>query len=151
MAPPGRFTGRFWHALKRDAGQEVTGLIAQFLAGPGITKHWDFLTTTPLRDVLPELAALGVPEDEWPDDDTDDRGNEFLPNTFNDGYGQCRSGCDTSSESDGESFYTGPRAPNRHRLAARRYLHDGWRFGFRPHPCFPALLDGPAGHARPAC
>ena len=132
-----RFVGRLWHALKRFGGQEVAELIAQFLAGPGILLHWDFFTSTPIHLLYTEL-----PEHEWPDDRNDD-GSDFFPSNFDDGYGTCRSGCDTSSDSDGESFYTGPLPPNRRRLAARRYLHEGWRFGFRPHPCFPALLDRP--------
>ena len=147
-AMPGRFLGRFWHALKRCVGPEIVGLIAQFLSGPGILLHWDFLTETPLRDLLPELAARGIPEHEWPSDRNPD-GSSFYPGHFNDGYGYCRAGCDTSSDSDGESFYTGPRAPSYARLAQRRRLHSGWRFGFHQLQR-PALLDRPAPTSCPA-
>ena len=101
---PERFSGRLWHALKRYLGPEVVTLIAQALAGQGIRLHWDFLTETPLHSVLPELAARGIPENEWPDD-SNDNGSAFYPGYFRDRYGYCRDGCDTSSESDGETFY----------------------------------------------
>ena len=101
-------------------------LIAQALAGPGIRLHWNFLTDTPLRQVWPELAARGVPEDQWPVDGNDD-GSEFYAGYFRIRYGACRSGCDTSSESDGETFEFGPRPPNRRRLLRRRRLQSGWR------------------------
>ena len=78
---PERFSGRLWHALKRYLGPEVVPLIAQALAGPGIRLHWDFLTDTPLRQLWPELAARGVPEDQWPVDDNDD-GSEFYAGYF---------------------------------------------------------------------
>ena len=42
----------------------MVSLIAQALAGPGIRLHWDFLTDTPLRQLWPELAARGFPEDD---------------------------------------------------------------------------------------
>ena len=124
---PERFSGRLWHALKRLLGPEVVSLIAQALAGPGIRLHWDFLTDTPLRQVWPELAARGVPEDQWPVDGNDD-GSEFYAGYFRIRYGACRSGCDTSSESDGETFELGPRPPNHRRLLRRRRMHAGWRF-----------------------
>ena len=73
---PERFLGRVWHALKRYLGSEVVSLIAQALAGPGIRLHWDLLTEIPLRQVWPELAARGVPEDQWPVD-VDGDGFEF--------------------------------------------------------------------------
>ena len=76
---PERFSGRLWHALKRYLGLEVVSLIAQALAGPGIRLHWD--TDTPLRQLWPELAARGVPEDQWPVDDNDD-GSEFYAGYF---------------------------------------------------------------------
>ena len=60
----GRFCGRLWHALKNYLNRELVSLIAQFLDGWGIQLHWDFLTDTPLRALLPELHARGVPEDE---------------------------------------------------------------------------------------
>ena len=78
---PARFSGRLWHALKRYLGPEVVSLIAQALAGPGIRLHWDFLTDTPLRQLWPELAARGVPEDQWPVDVNDD-GAEFYAGYF---------------------------------------------------------------------
>ena len=109
---PERFSGRLCHALKRFLGPEVVSLIAQALAGPGIRLHWD--TDTPLRQLWPELAARGVPEDQWPVDDNDD-GSEFYAGYFRSRYGNCRSGCDTSAESDGESFELEPRPPNRRR------------------------------------
>ena len=86
---PERFSGRLWHALKRYLGPEVVSLIAQALAGQGIRLHWDFLTDTPLHTVLPELAALGIPEDEWPDD-SNDNGSDFDAGYFCDRYGHCR-------------------------------------------------------------
>ena len=100
---PERFSGRLWHALKRYLGPEVVSLIAQALAGQGIRLHWDFLTDEPLHSVLPELAARGVPEDQWPDDANDD-GSNFYAGYFRTRYGDCRCGCDISSESDGETF-----------------------------------------------
>ena len=127
---PGRFSGRLWHALKRYLGPEVVSLIAQALAGPGIRLHWDFLTDTPLRQVWFELAARGVPEDQWPIDVNDDR-FEFYAGYFRIRYGDCRSGCDTSSESHGETFERGPRPPNRRRLLWSRRLQVGWRFRFQ--------------------
>ena len=54
-AMPGRFVGRLWHALKRYLGQEIVGLIAQFLAGLGIIYHWDlrsFLIRSPKMCLL---------------------------------------------------------------------------------------------------
>ena len=129
---PERFSGRLWHALKRYLGPEVVSLIAQALAGQGIRLHWDFLTETPLHSVLPELAARGIPEDEWPDD-SNDNGSDFDAGYFCDRYGHCRDGCDTSSESDGETFELGPRPRTREqrfRREQRRRLHAGWRFRF---------------------
>ena len=127
---PGRCSGRLWHALKSYLGPEVVSLIAQALAGQGIRLHWDFLTETPLHTVLPELAARGVPEDHWPVDDNDD-GSEFYAGCFRIRYGDCRSGCDTSSELDGETFEFGLCPPNRRRLLRRRRTHAGWRFRFQ--------------------
>jgi len=123
---PERFSGRLWHALKRYLGPEVVSLIAQALAGPDIRLHWNFLTDTPLRQLWPELAARGVPEDQWPVDVNDD-GSEFYAGYFRTRYDDCRCGCDTSSESDGETFERGPRPPNRRRLLRRRRLQSGWR------------------------
>ena len=127
---PERFLSRVWHALKRYLGSEVVSLIAQALAGPGIRLHWDFLTDTPLRQVWPELAARGVPEDQWPVDGNDD-GSGFYAGYFRTRYGACRSGCDTSSESDGETFELGPRPPNHRRLLQHRRMHACWRFRFQ--------------------
>ena len=124
---PERFLSRVWHALKRYLGSEVVSLIAQALAGPGIRLHWGFLTYIPLRQVWPELAARGVPEDQWAVDVNDD-GSVFYTVYFLTRYGDCRSGCDTSSESDGETFELGPRPPNHRRLLRRKRLHAGWRF-----------------------
>ena len=106
--------------------------IAEAVAGPGISLHWDFLTDEPFRQLLPELNPRGVPEDEWPDDTNPD-GSEFDPGHFDDGYGHCRDGCDTSSDADGATFYLGPRPRNRRRLVERQRFHAGWRFCFRPH------------------
>ena len=135
---PERFSGRLWHALKRYLGPEVVSLIAQALAGPGIRLQWDFFNEIPLRLLWPELAARGVPEDEWPDDRNDD-GTAFYAGYFRTFYGDCRSGCDTSSESDGESFELGPRPPNRRCLLRRRRLHAGWRFRFQQPAPVPRL------------
>ena len=135
---PERFSGRLWHALKRYLGPEVASLIAQALAGPGIRLHWDFLTDTPLRQVWFELAARGVPEDQWPVDGNDD-GSEFYAGYFRIRYGACRSGCDTSSESDGETFELGPRPPNHRRLLRRKRLHAGWRFRFQQPAPVPRI------------
>ena len=135
---PERFSGRLWHALKRYLGPEVVSLIAQALAGPGIRLHWDFLTDTPLRQLWPELAARGVPEDQWPVDVNDD-GSEFYAGYFRSRYGNCRSGCDTSAESDGESFERRPRPPNRRRLLRRRRLQAGWRFRFQAPAPVPRI------------
>ena len=143
---PERFSGRLWHALKRYLGPEVVSLIAQALAGQGIRLHWDYLTETPLHTVLPELAARGIPEDEWPDD-SNDNGSAFYPGYFRDRYGYCRDGCDTSSESDGETFELGPRPRNRRHLEQRRRLHAGWRFRFQqpaPIPRFHIYIAASA-------
>ena len=136
---PERFSGRLWHALKRYLGPEVVSLIAQALAGQGIRLHWNFLTDTPLRQLWPELAARGVPEDEWPDDANDD-GSDFYAAYFRTRrYGDCRYGCDTSSESDGDTFELGPRRPNCRRLLRRRRLHAGWRFRFQEPAPVPRI------------
>ena len=135
---PVRFLSRVWHALKRYLGSEVVSLIAEALAGPGIRLHWGFLTYIPLRQVWPELAARGVPEDQWPVDVNDD-GSEFYAGYFRTRYGDCRSGCDTSSESDGETLDLGPRPPNRRRLLRRKRLHAGWRFRFQQPAPVPRI------------
>ena len=135
---PRQFLGRFWHALKRHLGTELVARIAEALAGQGIRLHWDFLVEVPLRQLWPELAAAGVPENQWPDDRNAD-GSAFWPGHFDDGYGYARGGCDTSSESNPDSDYDeptmGPRARDRRRLQQRRRLHAGWRFAFgQPAP-----------------
>ena len=135
---PERFLGRVWHALKRYLGSEVVSLIAQALAGPGIRLHWDLLIEIPLRQVWPELAARGVPEDQWPVDVNDDR-FEFYAGYFRIRYGDCRSGCDISSESDGEFFERGPRPPNRRRFLRRRRLQAGWRSRFQAPAPVPRI------------
>ena len=123
----GRFCGRLWHALRRYLGRELVSLVAQFLDGWGIQLHWDFLTDTPLRALLPELHARGVPEDEWPTD------HGYHAVYFGDGYGHVRDGCDSSSESDSSSEWFGmPRPRNRRRLRQRQRLHGGWRLGIEP-------------------
>ena len=118
-------------------------LIAQALAGPGIRLQWDFFNEIPLRLLWPELAARGVPEDQWPVDGNDD-GSGFYAGYFRTRYGACRSGWDTSSESDGESFELGQRPPNHRRLSRRRRLHTGWRFRFQvpaPVPRIHVAID----------
>ena len=133
-----RFSGRLWHALKRYLWREGVSLIAQALAGPGIRLQWDFLTGTLLRQVWPELAARGVPEDQWHIDVNDD-GFVFYAGYFRIRYGDCRSGCDISSESDGEFFERGPRPPNRRRFLRRRRLQAGWRFRFQAPAPVPRI------------
>ena len=140
---PERFSGRVWHALKRYLGPVVVSLIAEALAGPGIRLQWDFLTGTLLRQVWPELAARGVPEDQWAVDVNDD-GSVFYTGYFLTRYGDCRSGCDTSSESDGETFELGSRPPNHRRLLRHRRWHAGWRFRFQvpaPAPRIHIAID----------
>ena len=106
-------------------------LIAQFLAGQCIRYHWDFLTDEPFRRLLPELAARGVPEGEWPDD-RDADGSPFYGWYFMDHYYNIRAGCDTSSESDSDTSDPGHRMRARNRRRQREHLRAGWRFRCQP-------------------